>query len=214
MTGGCKGMGPQDKLGLLEVGARIMFGYQGVYWSGGTRQADKHGMIDPMVTDLPGFVARDNPDCIALGSAPRTDTLGLVDGARLVLDGWGTSPNPDLEALLIVQGDVNTALDWNGDLDTYFAIMQKWKQHAGFSAVGLMAWNGGAITEEEIMRSIALKWPTILFNGSGRITDEISQKVLSGEVIGDHIYVVNKDDVEGARKVLIQCGFFPEGVTR
>jgi len=177
ITGGCKGMSAEDKEDMLAFFSEALRGYKGLIWSGATRQVDKIGQIDPMVTEIPGLIASENPGCVALGTLPRTDMLSLQQDSRLVLDEWGTVPNPSLLGILIVQNGPEGKMDWDGDLDAYFRMMQNWQTYAGFGQLGLISWNGGPITEKEIMRSINLGWPTILIEGSGRVTDEIVAKV-------------------------------------
>ena len=176
VTGGCKNMTPQDKLDMLGYFSRAFSGYKGLIWSGGTR-ASKDGKVDPMVTDVPGVIAAENEGCVALGTLPRTDMLTLQGDSRLVLDEWGASVNPDCLGILIVQNGAEGKLDWDGDLDTYFSMMQNWQKFAGFTSLGLVSWNGGDFTRKEIVRSAQLGWPTILIKGSGRMTDEIINKL-------------------------------------
>ncbi len=209
VTGGCKGMNATDKAEMMAFFSAAFSGYQGVIFSGGTR-AVVNGEIDPMVTDVPGVIATGNPGCIALGTAPRTDIMTLQDDSRLMLDQWN-APNPSMSGILIVQDGPDGNMDWDGDLPTYFALMEQWKNHAGFTALGTIAWNGGAVTEDEIMHSIKKGWMTVLVNGSGRVTDEIISKLHFGDIEHrDHIKIVDKADPETLTEFLVQFGFFPQ----
>lgn len=58
-------------------------------------------------------------------------------------------------------------------------MMDNWKAYGGFTVLGTIAWNGGPITEKEIMTSAKKGWPTILVKGSGRSTDELASKFLT-----------------------------------
>jgi hypothetical protein len=216
LLGGCKGMGAADKRAMLEFFATAFKDYRGLVWSGGTRQATKEGEVDPMVTDIPGIIAAANPGCIALGTIPRTAMLTLQENSRLVLDEWGTAPNPDMSGILIVQNGADGTADWDGDVATYFAMMDQWKTYAGFAALGTVAWNGGPITEKEILMSAARGWPTILIKGSGRVADEMAAKLQAGDADllakfpkGHRVAVISKDDPEGLRRALVLAGFFP-----
>jgi hypothetical protein len=200
LAGGCKGMNDDDKREMIDFFSRAFTGYRGLLWSGGTRQiAD--GKVDPMVTDIPGIIASQNKGCIALGTIPRTDLLRLQEDSRLVLDEWGTAPNPDMAGILIVQNGADGTLEWDGDLDVYFNLMDYWKIYSRFTALGLVAWNGGLVTADEILRSINRGWPTILIKGSGRVTDEICDKIESkdpefaGKITSKNasIFIVSKD---------------------
>lgn len=214
LSGGCKGMGPQDKLDMLEYFAEAFDGYDGMIWSGATRSFTKEGGLDPMVTDVPGVIAARNPGCVALGSAPRTDVLRLVEESRLVLDGWGTGPNPSMSGILIVQNGADGKSDWDGDLDAAFGLMKNLRAFGGFSAVGVVAWNGGPITADEVMRSAKAGWPTVVIKGSGRAADEIAQALESGDADllaslpkGHLLRVADRSDADSLRGLLIEFGF-------
>lgn len=102
ILGGCKGMSADDKIAMMDFFTRALQGFKGLIWSGGTRQTS-NGETDPMVTDVPGVIAENNPGCVALGTCPRTAMLSLQDDSRLVLDNYGTVPNPSMTGILIVQ---------------------------------------------------------------------------------------------------------------
>lgn len=210
LGGGCKGMNAADKTTMLEYFDVAFRGYRGLVWSGGTRQLASDGSLDPMVTDVPGIIAAANPECVALGTMPRTDLLRLAGDSQLVLDKYGTRPNPTVKGLLVVQNGADGNLDWDGDLNAYFGLMEQWRDHAGFTALGLIAWNGGPVTEKEIMRSAKLGWPTFLVSGTGRVTDELIGKLAIGtlELPKQHrVVVVSKDNPSTLRGALIEHGF-------
>ncbi len=213
--GGCKGMNNDDKVDMLDFFSKAFSGYCGLVWSGGTRQVTNEGAIDPMVTEVPGLIMEQNPDCVALGTAPRTDILRLVDDSRLVLDNYGTAPNVSQRSLLIVQDGADGKLGWNGDVDYYIATMEKWRDFAGFQALGLVTWNGGPVTHEEIEKISQREWPVFLVKGSGRVTDETINKIMANDeslpkhLLGEHVVIVSKDDPDGLAKALAEKGFFP-----
>ncbi len=216
LGGGCKGMSAQDKTQMIEFFREAFRGYQGLIWSGATRQV-KDGQVDPMVTDVPGIIAQDNPGCIALGTLPRTSMLSLREDSRFVLDDYGTVVNPDTYGVLIVQNGADGASGWDGDVNDYFALMQSWRDHAGFSALGVCAWNGGDITKQEIIRSANLGWPTYLVRGSGRACDEIIGAIESGKAdtisgLKDikTLVIVSKYSPADLRNQLMMSGFFPQ----
>ena len=181
LGGGCKGMSTDDKASMLAYFRDALQGFSGLIWSGGTRQTDDDGQLDPMVTDVPGVIAAENPRAVALGTVPRTDMLTLRDDSRLVLDEWGTAPNPTMSGILIVQNGPDGELDWDGDVNTYIAMMESWRKYGEFTALGLVAWNGGAVTEQEIIKCASKGWPVILVKGSGRVTDEIVAKLAADD---------------------------------
>lgn len=220
LSGGCKGMNAEDKEQMISFFETAFRGFKGVIWSGATRQLDKEGQVDPMVTDVPGVIAAANPGCIALGTLPRVDLLSLQGNSRLVLDSDGTIPNPAQHGILIVQNGADGKLGWDGDVDIYLRIMENWRDYADFSHLGVIAWNGGAITQEEIEKSAARKWLTVLIEGSGRVADEIINKIkndyegLSEYFKGDHVVVISKDWPEDLRSLLVGKGFFPGEISQ
>jgi hypothetical protein len=214
LSGGCKGMSAQDKLDMIDYFLDAFRGYEGMVWSGATRSTAKDGTLDPMVTDLPGFIAAANPDCVALGSAPRTDILSLQDDSRLVLDSYGTGPNPSMSGVLIVQNGADGKSDWDGDLDAAFGLMQQLRGAAKFSAVGVIAWNGGPITKDEVLRSAKNGWPTCIVNGSGRVADELAAQfaaqdpALMDQLPKNHkFFVADRSDPATLRAFLAESGF-------
>ena len=214
VSGGCKGMGPEDKTQMLRYFEEAFLGFRGTIWSGATRQFTKDGDLDPMVTDIPGVIAQANPECIALGSTPRTDFLRLVGESRLVLDGYGTGPNPSMSGILVVQNGADGKSDWDGDLDAAFGLMENLVSCAGFVRAGIVAWNGGPITEDEVLRSAKRGWPTIVIKGSGRVSDEIAAKLEAGDpslldkLPKDHkLVVADRADPSTLRARLVESGF-------
>jgi len=212
LAGGCKGMGPDDKRQMLTFFDEAFRGYGGVIWSGGTRQVAENGQIDPMITDVPGVVAAANPGCVALGTIPRTALLSLQEDSRLVLDEWGTAPNPDMQGILIVQNGPDGEMGWDGDLDVYFRLMQNWQEYAGFTALGLVAWNGGPVTKDEILRALGLGWPVYLIEDSGRATDEVIGMMNAGDPAipkRNRGTIIRKSEADTLASYLEQDGFLP-----
>lgn len=216
ISGGCKNMTVADKEAMISFFLEGMRGFKGLAFSGATRQTTEDGMIDPMVTDVPGAIAAENPGCVALGTAPRTDLLTLQKDSRLVLDSYGTSPNPDMKGILLVQDGAEGKLDWDGDLPVYFTMMEQLRSHAGFTALGLISWNGGEVTRKEIIGSVRRGWPTILIRGSGRVTDEIICSIEKNDfsIFGEipvknrlRIVVVDKGDAQQLHSVLSAHSF-------
>lgn len=215
LGGGCKGMNADDKRDMLAFFGAACAGFRGIAFSGATRSVGQDGSLDPMVTDVPALLALQNEGCVGLGTLPKTETaLRLVGQGELVLDEWGTRPNPGMAAVLLVQESADGKLGWNGDVATYFELMEQWVESGGFTAAGLVTWNGGAITEEEIFAAAARKWPVFLVKGSGRVTDEIVAKLeqQDAETIAKfpalgNVVIVSKDDPDALRAALVLHGF-------
>lgn len=210
VMGGCKNMGPEDKVEMLDFFAAGFRGFEGVILSGGTRATTEDGNIDPMVTDVPGYIASKNPGSVALGTVPRTDIMRLVDESRLVFDEWNV-PNPSMSALLIVQNGPNDKADWDGDVATYFQLMSDWQSHGGFTALAGVVWNGGGVTLDEANECARRGWPTILVRGSGRGADEIIGKLEAKDEETVNLYsksgiIVDKSDPDQLRQALTHSG--------
>jgi len=205
LAGGCKNMSLDDKEYMLSFFSNSFKNFNGLIWSGATRQVDDNDCIDPMITDVPGIIAKKNSGCIALGTVPRTAMLTLRDNSRLVLDDWGTAPNPDMHGILIVQKGPDGELGWDGDVETYIAMMRNWKDYAGFTALGLISWNGGEVTRKEINKVAKLGWPTILIKGSGRVTDEMANTDKFTSL--KNVYVIDKDNPSQLLEFLMSQGF-------
>lgn len=221
LAGGCKGMSGEDKAQMLAFFSSAFKGYKGVIWSGGTRQLTSGGEVDPMVTDVPGVIAEENPGCVALGTVPRTDMLTLQGESRLVFDKYGTVPNPNMQGILVVQNGPDGEMGWDGDVKTYVALMNQWRDCGGFTGLGAISWNGGPVTKDEVIQSIKNDWVTILIDGSGRATDEIVAEINAGEAEFANKYglpkgwrtkvgVVSKSEPEILRRTLIHSEFIVE----
>lgn len=211
ISGGCKGMSGEDKVGMLNYFLDAFAGYEGLIWSGASRMI-KDGVVDPMVTEVPGAIAAENPDCVALGTVPRTDLLSLQGDSRLVLDEWNV-PNPAVSGILIVQNDPCAPGGWDLDLPMMFALMDNWKQYAGFEALGFIGWNGGDITRDEILGGAKRGHHSFVIKGSGRVSDEIAALVEQDDTCGGQIKsgtlrALDKERPQDLRSNLETLGFF------
>lgn len=220
-TGGCKGMNSADKTDMIAYALAAYGGYKGLLFSGATRTIGKDGELDPMVTDLPVFISQDagNDGSVALGTVPLTDIPTLQGRSQLVLDEWGTRPNPGMGGILMVQKGPDDFFDWDGDLANYFQMLDRLVNFGGFEGVHVLAWNGGPITRTEVMMAARRKdWPVFLVNGTGRVAEELATAVLAGDYSAfeeagvpeqnfGNIHVVPKDDPMVLRGYLLRLGF-------
>lgn len=210
VMGGCSNMSAENKTDMLNFFAEGFRGFAGVILSGGTRATTEDGQIDPMVTDVPGYIASKNPGSVALGTAPRTDIMRLKDNSRLVFDEWNV-PNPSMSAILVVQENASDPNDWDGDVETYFKLMADWQTHGQFTALAGVVWNGGGVTKDEANECARRGWPTILVRGSGRGADEIIAKLEAGDEETVQRYsksgiIVDKNNPNELRDALVHEG--------
>lgn len=205
LAGGCANMTAASKLGMLDFFGKGLRRFTGLVSSGGTREKTEDGQIDAMVTDVPALLAAQSPTgVVAISTIPRTGDLGLVDDSRLVLSDDGhLLPNPGVHMLILVQSHSGTPLGWDGDLRMYFDLFGNLVRHGGWK-FGTIVYNGGGVTRKEALRSMALGWPVILIQGSGRQADTIIGEIEAGtlelpdyaEVNRDRISVVENGDWE------------------
>lgn len=210
LGGGCKGLGDGMKADLLDYTVAAFQGFQGVVFSGGTRDI-KDGRIDPMITDVAVAVHHANPGTVLLGTFPRTEgSFGLVGNSEFVVGEYDTRPNPSYQVLYIDQNGMEGVQDWDGDLDKAFRLVQFWREDAGFSAAGWVCFNGGDVTVTEIRRSVLAGYPTILVNGFGRETDKFVAAHRAGALdwVPDNprIIVAERDDPQTLRDALMTAG--------
>ena len=205
ITGGCGKMEPQEEQKVIDYFKTAFAGFGGVIFSGGTAKYNKEsGEKSFMVTALPVILAEENENIKVLGSFPRTDVFRLADGnkgqAHLVFDDANLNPEethvqmPDAnyDELLAVQGNVNTILDWDGDLGTYFDLMDIWRQ-AG-TKTALIMFNGGVITLKEARMAVEDGHKLIVINGSGRKADELAKEYNANP--DPNVYVAELDQPE------------------
>jgi hypothetical protein len=187
ITGGCGEMEPQEEEKVINYFRNAFEGFGGVIFSGGTAKYNKeNGEKSFMITALPVILAEGNENIKVLGSFPRTDVFRLADGekgmANLLFDSANLNPEkthvqmPDAnyDELLAVQGNVNTFLDWDGDLEVYFDLMDIWRQ--GGVKTALIMFNGGGVTLKEARKAVEEGHKLIIINGSGRKADELAKE--------------------------------------
>jgi hypothetical protein len=211
ITGGCGKMEPQEEQKVIDYFKTAFAGFGGVIFSGGTAKYNKvSGEKSFMVTALPVLLAEGSENIKVLGSFPRTDIFRLADGdkgmANLVFDDANLNPEenhvqmPDAnyDELLAVQGNVNTILDWDGDLGVYFDLMDIWRQ--GGAKTALIMFNGGGVTLKEARRGVEENHKLIVINGSGRKADELAKEY--GENPDPNVFVADLEQSDSLRDAL------------
>lgn len=184
LAGGCANMSGSDKQNMLGYFGAGLYDFTGLVSSGGTREINSQGHLDPMVTDVPALLAAQSPDgIVAISSIPRTGDLGLVDNSRLVLNEDCTLlPNPGVHMIILVQSNAGLPIEWYGDLDMYFDLFGNLVRHGGWK-FGMIVYNGGSVTRQEALRAMALGWPVILIQGSGRQADTIIKELYDDTLV-------------------------------
>ncbi|HYG84078.1 MAG TPA: hypothetical protein VD907_04315 [Verrucomicrobiae bacterium] len=143
--------------------------------SGGTRIVNDRLKVIPGILEMPGLAKLWNPDCVALGSVPRTSATMSYQGEHsslMLSDIMNDSmlPNPTLDMLWVVQYGVNDTSGWDGDVEVYLEFMDNMRQDAGL-VPATICWNGGLVTAKEIRGALEYGFHCLLIEGSGRFTD-------------------------------------------
>ena len=177
LTGGCGNMSPQDAKGLTDLFAQAFEGFAGAMIFGGTRMLSYPDFkkIKFGITEIPPLIGEKNPDAVTLGVIPRTQELGLSPHGLLVADekekGFITIVHPQQDICLVVQISADNAQTWDAEVDECLEITKNLREFAGWNSL-LISYNGGSVTEKEIVKTAQLGWPILLINGSGRKTEE------------------------------------------
>jgi hypothetical protein len=165
-------------LTLLGAGNRVVHVPAG---SNITNTEEHELRIDPMIMEVPGLLARLNPSCFTLGVVPRVGRMMAAYGrySSFALNSkLGTSDllNPTYRMVWVIQRQ-HGVLDWDGDIALKSALMDAVRRPqpgtTTHKPVGVMAWNGGAITSLEIRQALLDGVPLLVVRGSGRFCDDI-----------------------------------------
>jgi hypothetical protein len=177
ITGGCGDMSPSDAANLIELYKRAFAGFAGAMLFGGTRMVSRSNAEDvvPGITEVAPAIRRDNPDSVILGVIAKTDDLQLDLEKGLVVSQESdrefiTIAHPDQDLCLVVQPSVDGSSPWEAEFQECMSITQNLRDFADWRSL-LVCYNGGGVTEKELLATAERGWPILLIKGSGRITD-------------------------------------------
>lgn len=212
LTGGCGNMSAEDAEGLYAMYRDALAGYDGAMLFGGTRmlRRDDPSVIVPGITEIPSFCRDACPDMVTLGVIPRTQELGVCELGMVVCDEketpYVTVAHPRQDLGLIVQLSADEPEIWDAEWQECMRMTNDLREFAGFTSV-LICYNGGTVTERELVATAARGWPVILVDGSGRKTQEYAR---NEEFLAAHPNVrVCDGDAESLRDLLIFFGAKP-----
>jgi len=209
LTGGCGYMSANDAAGLYELFTQAFRGFKGAILFGGTRmlQKDCPDIIVPGITEIAPLIRQKCPESVILGVVPKSEDLRLTQYG-LVVSGekrndYLTIIHPEQDQCLIVQQSADEGVDWDAEWQECLRIIGDLRQFAQWHSV-LISYNGGAVTEREILATAEQGWPVILIAGSGRKTNEYAA---NADFLGRYpsVMVVEKDS-ESLRSGLIALG--------
>lgn len=179
LTGGCGYMSLEDAEGLYDLFVDAFADeFHGAILFGGTQMRMKEDVtiVRPGITEVVPRIKKRSPNTITLGVVPRVEGMRLSKAGGLIVyddpvDPYFTQVHPDQDLCVIVQNSVDTDTVW----DTEYVFVERatqtleqichWKQL-------LIAYNGGGVTEKEILLWCKHGWPVLLINGSGRTSGE------------------------------------------
>lgn len=205
-TGGCGHMSSEDADGLMELFARAFSGFGGAVLFGGTRmlRRDDHQVIVPGITEIPSRIRTQCPECIILGIIPiatKVDVsmeLGLVV-ANNPSEPYVTIVHPDQQHCVAVQVASDHSEAWDAEFEECIRITEHFRDFAGWQSL-LVCYNGGTVTERELLATANRGWPVLLIDGSGRTTERY---VRDHAFLGLHPNVrVAQRDADDVRRVL------------
>ncbi len=212
ITGGCGYMSPDDAKGLYNLFAEAFNGFKGAMLFGGTRmiKKDNTSSIVPGITEIPPLIEK-KEDVVILGVVPKTSDLELSVKYGLVVSvdnkqQYITVVHPDQDMCLIVQSSVDKTSCWETEFEECIRITSNLRDFADWKSL-LISYNGGKVTEKEILKTAKLGWPVLLIKGSGRKTDEYAN---NQEFLNAYPnVVVAQKEVSSIRKQLIKAGALP-----
>lgn len=209
ITGGCGYMSDKDADGLYELYNQALFGYKGAIMFGGTRMLHKHDKhtVVPGITEVVPRIKTKNPDCVVLGVVPRTESVNIDFDYGFVIEddenAWITVPHPDQDFFVLLQRSVDQPATWDDEWQECYRVIKRLRNVCNWQSL-LIAYNGGNVTEREIVAISKEGWPVLLVHGGGRKTDEYATNT---EFLTAHPNVkVCSKDVTSFRNALIDMG--------
>jgi len=214
LTGGCGNMSATDAEGLYDLYTQALSGFDGAIIFGGTRMVsrDNYDTIIPGITEIPSRMREFCPNMIVLGVIPKTEDLGLDPDLGLIVSSEPDKPfvtvvHPEQDIVLVVQTSVDDKEIWDAEFYECLRITKDLRDYGSFSSV-LISYNGGSVTEREILETAKNGLPVILIKGSGRKTDEYAANTDFLSTYRSNVAVVEKDPID-LRMKLSEFGIMP-----
>lgn len=214
LTGGCGKMSAADAEGLYELFSQALSGFDGALVFGGTRMVlrDDHKTIVPGITEIPSRLRPFCPNMIVLGVIPKTDDLRLDADLGLIVSSepdhpFVTAVHPEQDIVLVVQTNADHQEIWDAEFQECLRITNDLRDYGDWKSV-LISYNGGSVTEREILETAKRGWPVILIRDSGRKTDEYAANADFLATYRDNVTVSDKDSID-LRMKLSDFGAMP-----
>lgn len=212
LTGGCGNMSAQDANGLYqmfldafdsEFGGAYLFG--GAFLFGGTqmRLRSDTSTILPGITEIIPLLKEQCPESVSLGIVPKTSDLIISENLGLIVSDdspdFITIIHPNQDNCLLVQQSVDEGVDWDAEYLMCIKIIRHLVDYAGWRNL-LISYNGGTVTEKEILAWARSGWPVLLIKDSGRKSGEYAtnQEFLN---LYPNVHVALKDSISIKEKL-------------
>lgn len=182
LTGGCGDMSATDAEGLYTLFTDA-FGedFGGVLLFGGTQmlRRDDFSKVVPGITEVPPLIRRRNPYAVVLGVIPRTDQLrlspeipGLVVSEEPERE-FITIAHPDQDYVLVVQHSPDQTSLWDAEYLECLRMIELLRNSCQWNSL-LIAFNGGGVTEREILAHAHRGYSVLLVADSGRVSERLA----------------------------------------
>lgn len=208
-TGGCGYMSAEDAQGLYALFQEAFQGFAGAILYGGTRMVDRNdpSIVVPGITEIPPLIWQDNPTASILGVVPRSGDLQISDLGMIVSDepssDYITIIHPHQSQCLVVQQSADKGADWTAEFKECLRITNDLRSYVDWNSL-LISYNGGGVTEQEILATAEKGWPVLLINGSGRKSEEYAN---NEEFLQNYPNVlVAEKSAESIRSALVRTG--------
>jgi len=181
ITGGCGYMSASDANGLCEIFVQAFQGFAGAMLFGGTRMVKKNNpqKIVPGITEIPPLIRQKCPNAKILGVVPKTQDLKLVPSVGIIISSekgndYITIIHPDQDNCLLLQESVDGCVLWDLEYQECLKIINNLREFANWNNL-LISYNGGSVTEKEILAWAKFGWQVLLIDGSGRKSEEYAR---------------------------------------
>lgn len=206
-TGGCGAMSMADARGLYQLFIEAFEGFQGAILFGGTRMLRKsnHEEVVPGITEIPALIRENCSDSIILGVVPKSGDLRLDCKRGIIVseeegNNFFTIIHPNQDQCLIIQQSADKGVDWTAEYKECIKITKDLSSYANFKSL-LISYNGGGVTEKEILDTAELGWPVLLIKDSGRKTEQYANDEVFLNMYPN--VIVAEKSVESIREKLI-----------
>lgn len=212
LTGGCGYMSVEDARDFLSLFANAFSGFAGAMLFGGTRMIEKQNpsSVVPGITEIPSHIREQCPHMVSLGVVPRTSDIKITEHGLVVsesdVDDYRTIIHPNQDMCLLVQVSPDQPAIWDAEFEECMQITKDLREFADFKSL-LIVYNGGGVTERELLATAKRGWPILLIRGSGRKADEYASNQVFLET-HPNVRVAEKDSAD-IRQHLISFGILP-----